>query len=88
MIFIGLDIGSTAVKAVAADEGGNILSRGRQTYPTETSGIYSTQIRRLAGCIGWRTAAGCCGLRNPGELRLGISAGAGAYSRSTVISPP
>ena len=44
MIFVGLDVGSTAVKAVAVNERGSILSRSRQTYPTETtSGSYSTQ---------------------------------------------
>lgn len=80
MIFIGLDIGSTAVKAVAADEGGNILSRGRQTYPTETSGIYSTQNPD----DWWAASVGAlrqvvAELRNPGEVcALGISAQGGS----------
>lgn len=43
MIYLGLDIGSTAVKAVAIDEKGNILSRGKCAYPTEVTGVKSTQ---------------------------------------------
>lgn len=43
MICIGLDIGSTAVKAVAVDGAGRIRSRGKCAYPTLTRGAESTQ---------------------------------------------
>lgn len=43
MIFIGLDIGSTAVKAMALDQSGQILARGKCAYPTATDGACSTQ---------------------------------------------
>ena len=33
-LFIGLDIGSTSVKAVAADSRGRIICRGKCAYPT------------------------------------------------------
>lgn len=43
MIFIGLDIGSTAVKAMALDVNGQVLARGKCAYPTKTDGVCSTQ---------------------------------------------
>lgn len=43
MIFIGLDIGSTAVKAMALDGHGQVLARGKCAYPTLTDGVRSTQ---------------------------------------------
>jgi sugar (pentulose or hexulose) kinase len=80
MIFIGLDIGSTAVKAVAVDGCGNILSRGRQTYPTGVSGSYSTQNpgdwwRAAVGALRQVTGA----LPDPAEVcAMGVSAQGGS----------
>ena len=66
MIFIGLDIGSTAVKAMALDENGQILARGKCAYPTVTDGACSTQkaedwwqssvsaVRQVAEALGER----------------------------------
>ncbi len=42
MIYIGLDIGSTAVKALAVNEKGETLARGSQAYPTHTEGVCAT----------------------------------------------
>ena len=52
MIFIGLDIGSTAVKAMALGEDGSVLSRGKCAYPTFTDGDCSTQL----ACDWWKSA--------------------------------
>ncbi len=43
MVFLGLDIGSTAVKAMALDGQGNVLARGKCAYPTKVDGERSTQ---------------------------------------------
>lgn len=43
MIFIGLDIGSTAVKAMAIDDAGRVVARGKCAYPTKVEGERSTQ---------------------------------------------
>ncbi len=43
MVYLGLDIGSTSVKAVVVDKEGNILGRGKKAYPTEAEGCNSTQ---------------------------------------------
>lgn len=43
MIFIGLDIGSTAVKAMAIDDRGAVVARGKCAYPTEYADAIVTQ---------------------------------------------
>ena len=43
MIFIGLDIGSTAVKAMALDGKGAVVARGKCAYPTNFADPYVTQ---------------------------------------------
>ncbi len=43
MVYLGLDIGSSSVKAVVVDREGNILGRGKEAYPTEVEGSRSEQ---------------------------------------------
>lgn len=43
MIFIGLDIGSTAVKAMALNHKGEVVARGKCAYPTNFADPYVTQ---------------------------------------------
>ncbi len=80
MIFIGLDIGSTAVKAIAVDDEGNILARGKQAYLTEVSGVESTQNT----AEWWNSAVSAvrqtvAGLKNPHDVSaLSISAQGGS----------
>lgn len=80
MIFIGIDIGSTAVKAIAVDDKGNILSRGKQAYLTEVSGVESTQYADEW----WNSAVSAvrqtvAGLKNPGDVSaISISAQGGS----------
>ena len=43
MIFIGLDIGSTAVKAMALNHKGEVVARGKCAYTTNFADPYVTQ---------------------------------------------